>query len=178
MNRSMIWFAPLLVATIGLVSSPARAQCFLKIGTIRGDSTDARHAGEIDITSWGWSLTQSASAHVAAGAGSGSADVKDLKLTKVMDQASPILAQTSYTGTDVKTAVLSCRANSRGADFLTMTLSGTVFVSSYQVSQDKDRPTEQITLTFASLKFEYRPIKADGTPGAAIISEIRASNRR
>jgi type VI protein secretion system component Hcp len=56
-----------------------------------------------------------------------------------------------------------------------MTLSGTVFVSSYQVSQEKDRPIEQITLSFGTLKIEYRPIKADGSAGQVITSEIKVA---
>lgn len=42
---------------------------FLKLGDIKGESRDQAHRDEIDITRWGWSLSQSGSMHSGTGGG-------------------------------------------------------------------------------------------------------------
>jgi type VI secretion system secreted protein Hcp len=34
---------------------------FLKVGDIQGESTDAKHAGEIEVVSWAWGILQTGS---------------------------------------------------------------------------------------------------------------------
>ena len=46
---------------------------FAKIGTIKGESTDAKHQGEIDVLSWAWGVTQSGSMAYGGGGGAGKA---------------------------------------------------------------------------------------------------------
>ena len=38
---------------------------FAKIGTIKGESKDAKHPGEIDVLSWTWGFPQSGSMAMA-----------------------------------------------------------------------------------------------------------------
>jgi len=156
-----------LVATGIFASIPAHAECFLKIDGVKGESTDSRHGGAIEIGNWSWGVTQSGSAHVGTGGGSGSSDIGDVRLSKLMDQTSPILAQSSVKGTAVKSAVLSCRSNPKSADYVTVTLS-TLFISSYKITVDKERPTEEVTLHFSKIKIEHRLIKPDGSVGATV----------
>jgi len=47
---------------------------FLKLGDIKGESQDLAHRDEIDITNWGWGLSQTGSMHSGTGGGSGKAD--------------------------------------------------------------------------------------------------------
>ena len=36
---------------------------FLKIGDIKGESADDKHAGEIDVLAWSWGMSQSGTTH-------------------------------------------------------------------------------------------------------------------
>ena len=47
---------------------------FLKIDGIQGESHDAKHQGEIDLVSFGWSEAN-AGAHAAGGGGAGAGKV-------------------------------------------------------------------------------------------------------
>ncbi|MEP6506288.1 MAG: type VI secretion system tube protein Hcp, partial [Betaproteobacteria bacterium] len=64
---------------------------FIKIGDLKGESVDKKHAGEIDVLAWSWGISNSGSAHVGGGAGAGKANVQDLSFTKYIDKSSPDL---------------------------------------------------------------------------------------
>jgi type VI secretion system secreted protein Hcp len=157
-----------LVALGVMTAAPARAECFLKLDGVKGESTDAKHSGEIEVLAWSWGLTQSASTHVSAGAGTGSADFGDIKISKALDHATPILTQFAAKGTAVNNATLSCRQSAKSnGDYLTISLT-LVLVSSLKVAIDKDRPTEEISLNFNQIKMTHRQPKSDGSLGEAV----------
>jgi type VI secretion system secreted protein Hcp len=147
------------------------ANMCIKIGTIPGESGTGGHAGEIDVLSWHWGLTQSASSHVGSGAGSGTADVHDLTITKYVDKASPTLLQQCFYGCDQKEAVLTViKASGEDGplDFVKMTMSGTVFISSVETgdSLPNDAYKETVTLNFSEVKFEYKLQTSNQVEGA------------
>ena len=43
-------------ATIGATGAVAAADMFLKLGDIKGESTDAKHPGEIAVLAWSWGV--------------------------------------------------------------------------------------------------------------------------
>ena len=45
------------------------ADIFLKIGDIKGESTDDKHKDTIDVLAWSWGVNQSGSMHVGGGGG-------------------------------------------------------------------------------------------------------------
>jgi hypothetical protein len=45
------------VATVGATSAVAASDIFLKIGDIKGESTDAKHANEIEVLAWSWGVS-------------------------------------------------------------------------------------------------------------------------
>ena len=47
----------------------AQVDYFLKIDGIDGESTDAKHKGEIDLQSWGFGASQSGTMHSGGGGG-------------------------------------------------------------------------------------------------------------
>ena len=51
---------------------------FLKLGDIKGESKDAKHAGEIDVLSWSWGVSQTGTMGVGGGGGAGKANFSDL----------------------------------------------------------------------------------------------------
>ena len=75
---------------------------FLKIDDVQGESVDQNkpsHAGEIQVISWSWGMTQSGSTHMGTGSGSGKVNVNDITVTKYIDRASPNLIQSCCNGT-------------------------------------------------------------------------------
>ena len=62
---------------------------FIKIDSIKGESVDKTHKGEIDVLAWSWGVSNSGSAHVGGGAGAGKANVQDLSFTKYIDKSTP-----------------------------------------------------------------------------------------
>jgi len=135
--------------------------CFLKIDGIQGESTDAKHQGEITVLSWSWGETQAMA--TAASGETGKVSMQDFHFSKAVDAASPKLMLACASDQQIKDAVLSCRKTGGSADFLTITLTE-VAISSYQISDNAAAdPTDQFALHFAKIQFDYAQQKPDGT---------------
>jgi type VI secretion system secreted protein Hcp len=142
---------------------------FLKLD-IAGESRDDKHAGEIDIASWSWGMTQSASTHMGSGGGSGKVAVNDVQITKFVDKATPNLHLACCTGKHYPQVLLTIRkAGDKPVEYYKLTMEE-VLISSIQIGGHggDDRLTESVTLNFAKFKEEYTPQKADGTGDAAV----------
>jgi type VI secretion system secreted protein Hcp len=140
---------------------------FLKIDGIAGESTDARHKGEIDVQSWSWG---EAAAVAPGGAGAGKVQIQDLHVLAPLSVASPTLMLACAAGQHIESAVLTGRRAAKDQqDFLTLSLAE-VLVSSYQTggSAGHEPPMDSIALSFARIEFEHRPMKADGSLGAPV----------
>lgn len=61
-------------------ASPALAGGYLKLGDIKGESTDKDHKGEIEVLSWSWGQTNSGGIHHGGGMGSGKVNVQDINV--------------------------------------------------------------------------------------------------
>ncbi|MBA2932122.1 hypothetical protein G9Q86_26630 [Pseudomonas sp. CCUG 57209] len=97
---------------------------FLKLGDIKGESQDLAHRDEIDITNWGWGLSQTGSMHSGTGGGSGKADFTNLNLTKPLDKSSPNLMMACATGKHYPEAKLVVRkaGGTSPVEYLVITL--------------------------------------------------------
>ena len=146
---------------------------FLKIDTIPGESTDAKHKGEIDVLSWSWGATQSSSASYGGGAGSGKVSHQPVHCTMKMSKASPKLKLACSNGEHIKSAILVCRkAGKEQQEYLTIKLHE-VLISSYQTGGgggDDTVPTDQVALNYAKIEMEYKEQKADGSLGGVVKS--------
>jgi len=140
---------------------------FMKIATITGESTDKAHANEIDVLAWSWGISNSGTTHQGGGGGSGKANVQDLSFTKYVDSSSHALLLSASNGQHLATANLVVRkAGGKGAPIEYIKIEMTeVLVTSVSCggSGGEDRLTENVTLNFAKVKYEYTPQKADGT---------------
>ncbi len=143
---------------------------FIKIGDIKGESTDKKHANEIDVLAWSWGMSNSGTTHTGGGGGSGKANVQDLSFTKYVDAASHALLLACSNGQHHKKANLYVRkAGGKGAaiEYIKIEMDEVLVTSvSTGGSGGEDRLTENVTLNFAKVKFEYTPQKPDGTPDA------------
>ncbi len=146
----------------------AQVDYFIKIDDVKGESTDDKHKGEIDIESWSWGVSQAGTSGHGAGAGAGKALPQDFHFTKKHDKASPVLFISCATGAHFKTAVLTARKAGKGQqEYLKITMSD-VMISSYQVGGSEGSgvvPSDQVSLNFAKLELSYKEQKPDGSLG-------------
>jgi len=143
---------------------------FLKLGDVKGGSTDATHKDEILVREYSFGVSNTGSVGAGGGgAGAGKAAFTNLTFTMPMSVASPTLMLACASGTHYDTAVLTLRRASSGKnapEFFRLTLK-TVLVSSYENagSTSDDAPVESVALTFGALKVEFVPQTASGASG-------------
>lgn len=153
----------------GRALNSGRAEGFVEIEGIKGESTDSKHAGAIDIESFSFGVTHSGSAQVGGGAGAGKASFSSFKFNKLYDSSSPALFAGAATGENFKDATFTFRrSGAEQADFLTIKLSD-VRISGYQQGGTKEPPLlEAVSLDASKIAIEYRPQQADGSLGTPI----------
>jgi type VI secretion system secreted protein Hcp len=136
---------------------------FLKIDDVKGESTDAKHKGEIELLSWSWGLTRSATAQA------GKASVQEVRFTKVVDKSTPNLIKLCCSGKPIKQAVLCVRSEGvKPLEYLKVTLEDAM-VSAYTTgaaNPTEALPTDSFSLTFTRVKVEYTPQSA-GEPAVS-----------
>jgi type VI secretion system secreted protein Hcp len=141
---------------------------FLKIGDIKGEARDKTHKDLIDVLAWSWGATQSGSMHVGGGGGAGKVNVQDISVTKYVDSASHALLKACCTGKHYPEAKLVVRkAGDKPVEYIKITMTDCL-ITSYQTggSGGEDRLTENVSINFAKVKFEYTPQAASGAAEA------------
>lgn len=140
---------------------------FLKIGDIKGESTDVHHKDEIEIESWSWGITQPAGGG-SSGGGGGKASFQDLLITHFLDRSTPGLMRACATGEHIREAVLTARkAGSPQKEFIIIRMTD-VIVASVHPSAGPGGTMETLSLRFGRVDFEYKPQKADGSLDAGV----------
>jgi type VI secretion system secreted protein Hcp len=140
----------------------------LMIDGVKGESGDHKHAGEIEIDSFSWGCTNSGSHSGGSGGGAGKVSFQDVHFTTKVNLSSPVLMLRCCTGEHIKKAVLTVRKQGKDQqEYYKITLED-ILVSSYQSGGHEggdSRPTDQFSLNFTKIKFEYKSQKADGSLG-------------
>jgi type VI secretion system secreted protein Hcp len=144
--------------------------CFLKLDDIKGESADQKHVDHIDVLSWTWGASQTATFQSGSGGGTAKVTVGDLVVTKYIDRSTPALLGLCFTGKPIKSAVLTMRkAGGEQVEYLRVTMEDAVVASIKSNSTPgQERLTEDLSLNFARVKFDYIPQKSDGAPDAAV----------
>jgi type VI secretion system secreted protein Hcp len=144
---------------------------FIKIGDIKGESRDAKHKDEIDVLAWSWGMSQSGSMHSGGGGGAGKVNVQDLSFTKGVDKATPNLMKYCCNGKQMKDATLVVRkAGTKPLEYIVIKMEDVIITSvSGGGSGGEDVLTENITLNFAKVQYEYQPQKDDGSKDGGAI---------
>jgi type VI secretion system secreted protein Hcp len=141
---------------------------FMKIGTYKGESLDAKHKGEIDVLGWSWGIHQDA---MVAGGGlsAGKASFQDLSFSHNIDAASPNLMMACVNGEHIKEATLTARkAGKTAQEFLIIKMTD-VLITNVAPSGDGSAHTqEQVSMKFGKVALEYKPQKADGNLDSGI----------
>jgi type VI secretion system secreted protein Hcp len=144
---------------------------FADSAAIAGESKDKVHKNEIDVLAWSWGMSNSGSAQSGGGAGSGKVNVQDLSVTKWTDKATVNLQLACATGGHLDSATLTVRkAGGKGpVEYIVINMTEVMITSiSGGGSGGEDRLTENISLNFAKVDFQYTPQKDDGTADTAI----------
>lgn len=152
----------------------AVADFFLKLDGVKGDSTDATHAGEIDIESFSWGESQTTSIGSAtSGAGAGKVKFDELTFTSRVHSGSQQLALMCASGAHAATAVLTVRkAGGKQEEYYKVTFK-TVFITHYRsigAAVTDVIPRDEVTCVFGTYLIEYRSQTKDGTLAAAVMN--------
>jgi type VI secretion system secreted protein Hcp len=155
-----------LAAILLTLPASAAIDMFVDLGpTIPGESRDSTYAGKVDVLAWSWGMSNSGTLSGGVGAGAGTNKFQDLTLTKYVDKASPPLMLACAKGTHLATAKLILRKAGEGQyKYIEITMTDVLVTSvSTGGSGGEDRLTENITLNFGKVQFDYFPMNATGT---------------
>jgi type VI secretion system secreted protein Hcp len=134
------------------------ADMFVEIDGIKGESRDKAHKEAIDVLAWSWGLSNAGSFHTGGGGGSGKVNVQDLSFTKYVDKASADLQLACLNGKHLKSAKLFVRkAGEKPLEYMIIELTECLVTNvSTGGSGGEDKLTENITLNFSKIHFEYK----------------------
>ena len=156
---------------------------FLKLDGIKGESADAKHTGEIDITSFSWGLSQTGIQATGGGGGAGKVAFQDISFIKKTDASSPLLMLNCANGTHIKEGNFVVRkAGGTQLEYLKLKLTD-ILVSSFKDHgsiSGGDIPTESLSLNFAKVEYSYQQQGADGKPqGGPILAgwDVKANQK-
>jgi type VI secretion system secreted protein Hcp len=133
---------------------------FMEMGDkISGETKDDEFSKKkaIDVLAWSWGMSQSGSFHEGGGGGAGKASFQDVSFTKWVDSSTPALMIHLAKGTHIPECKLTCRKAGEGQQkYIEITMTKCI-VSSVSTggSGGEDRLTENVTLNFAEVNYEY-----------------------
>jgi type VI secretion system secreted protein Hcp len=145
---------------------------FIKIDGIEGESTDEKHAGWIEVTSYNTGLAQtvSSTASSAGGASAERADFQDFSITKQIDKASPKLAVACADGTHIGSIVVElCRSGTDKVKFMEYKMTNCI-ISGTSTTGGGEFPTESVTIDFGKIEWSYTQQKRKGGGAAGNVA--------
>ena len=143
---------------------------FAKLGDIKGESTDDKHKGEIEVLSWSWGVTQSGTMAHGGGGGAGKANFGDFNFTHHIDKASPVLLKACATWEHIKEATITVRkAGKAQQEFLVIKMNDIMITGvAPSGAADGASTAAHVALQFAKVDLEYKPQKQDGSLDAGV----------
>lgn len=148
---------------------------FMQMDGIKGDSTDDKHKGWIEIDEFHHSITQPTGGKGSAQGvhAGGRADHADFTVLKRIDSGSPALMLHVCDGKPIPVITIECcRAMGEKTVFMKYTFKENI-VAGVQASGDSDGddvvPMETVTIRYGEIHVEYTPTdpKGGGKTGAA-----------
>jgi type VI secretion system secreted protein Hcp len=152
---------------------------FLKLDGIDGESVTKGHAKEIEVVSYDQSIDLTVISSGGGGGGAGKATFSGVRFRKLLDTASIPIALACASGRHIANARFAFRRPSPAMDFYGVTLEDVLVTHAGQcASTDAQSPLrfetlaksppdaallEEVTLHFAKIRWEYRPMSPKGT---------------
>ena len=145
------------------------ADIFAKIGDIKGESLDDKHKDEIEVLSWSWGVSNASTGQRGGGGAASKASFHDLSFTHHIDKASPGLLRGCATGQHLKEATITHRKAGKGQqEYLIVKMNDVIITSVRNGDTDAGPHVESVSLAFAKVDLEYRPVKPDGSLDAGV----------
>lgn len=144
---------------------------FLELKGIDGESQDSKFGPKkaSDLLAWSWGMSQSGTFHSSGGGGAGKVNVQDISVTKYVDSSSATLMHLCATGEHITEGILTVRKAGKTALEYIIIKMFKIMVTSCSTggSGGEERLTENVSLNFAKVQFDYREQKPDGSGAAA-----------
>lgn len=143
------------------------SDAYLHIDGIKGESTDLKHQGWIEVTDVQFGVTQPRSATASTGGGHTAerAEMSDIVFTKVSDISSPILFQTCAMGKTIpkaKIEFMRADGNGEAIKYFEIELEN-VLIGQVRPDQGPDNLLyETVSLKFSKIKVKYSQQKISG----------------
>jgi type VI secretion system secreted protein Hcp len=156
---------------------------YLQLDGIRGESADSMHVGWIECTSIDWSIDQprSATASTSGGHTAERAELSDISIGKLVDLASPILAQACAWGKTIpkaKLEMLRADGNGEPIKYFEVELENVLISHIAPSFPSGESPSESLRLKFSKVKWRYSQQKiGGGSSGNTAGSWNMATNR-
>jgi type VI secretion system secreted protein Hcp len=142
---------------------------FAKIGDIKGESLDSKHKDEVEVLSYSWGVSNAGSMAHGSGGGEGKATFQDISFVHMVDKASPVLMKACATGAHIKEATITHRKAGKGQqEYLIVKLNDVIVTGVSHGGSGETGQSENVTLGFTKVSFEYKPQKPDGSLDAGI----------
>ncbi len=152
----------------------AATKVFLKFPGVAGESTDDKHKGEIEITSFAANASRVGNLNGGGGGGGvGRVICGQVTLVKPIDQSSPKFLGLLFNGAVTRgPAVLSFEKVSGGEgphiDYYVIELSDISVMGISQSDPDDGVVTEKVMLQAGKYIYSYTPQKPDGSAGTPV----------
>lgn len=148
---------------------------FIKIDGIEGESSDTRHTGWIEVIHYalGQSQNVSTTASSAGGASAERGSFQDFCFSKLLDKASPRLAEACAAGTHIDTIIVElCRAGTDKIKFMEYRLTNSVVSSVKTSSGDPNNsfPVELVKIDFGKIEWSYTQQRRQGGMAAGNVA--------
>jgi type VI secretion system secreted protein Hcp len=98
---------------------------------------------------------------ISSGGEASCPSISEVTITKQLDSATPKIIGDFIMGQVYEEVVVSWNLSSGAGDYLKVTM-GEAQLSGYSTSSGGDRPSENLSIHFATMKGEYRTIEKDG----------------
>ncbi len=151
----------------------AADECFLWLDNIRGASKAARYLNWIDLADWALEepADTSSTTGTAVGTTAGGRARYELRITKLLDIATPGIQRRHHSGERIGRAQLECRKAGKNDPYLKIAFD-VVQVrdvnDQFSLPKNISVPVETAVLIFSRMRMEVLTLGPDGTPGGPV----------
>lgn len=148
---------------------------YLKIDSIKGSSTDAAFADQIELNSFQWGAGVGVSSARGGDRTTSEPSVSEVTATKLTDKSSELLFKALLKGEPVGKGTISFTAASKGESVAYATLElEELIISGFSMSSGGDFPSESLSLNFTKFDWSYtgRDATQTGSPTHLIYSLV------